>query len=388
MPFRLKDLKITSTDLVEHGANPDAHIRLFKLADKHDNSESRESIMQKVIDAITGVFGKSATTFADELDERKLREVSGQAWDYSYMLSDSLYSIIFDSELTEDEKRSKMNTSVDQFCETIRTAIPQWAAGNTVEVRREDSVVAKSDAQRAALEELIERYAITVEPEPVQPNDATQKSTTYQKEETDTMKIDKSHMSPEELAALEAIEKKYGIADTDEKADPDKKDADNVEKSGEPTVTETVTTTTELHPDVKKALESNAALVKEVDELRKSLEIERLTGVAKKYGIIGKKPDELAVKLYDLKKAGGTHYDDTIALLDEQVILAEKSGLFSELGTSRSGVSGTDTEIGAAASELKKSNADITTPEAIVKAFEGNPELAAQYEADYLNGRA
>jgi hypothetical protein len=141
----------------------------------------------------------------------------------------------------------------------------------------------------------------------------------------------------------------------------------------------------ELHPDVKKALETNAILVTQIEALQKSLELKDLTAIAKKYEIVGKKAEELAPKLYDLKKAGGTAYDDFIGLLDESVTLVEKSGTFGEIGSARTGPIGTGDELGARAAEVKKTNADMTNPQAIIKAFEENPELAAKYEQEYFN---
>jgi hypothetical protein len=310
-------------------------------------------------------------------------------------------------EISEEDKRNKMNTSVDQFAVIVRQAIPIWAAGDKAQVQGSGEVVAKTEAQQAAIDELLLKYVKAVgkeEEEPEDPEEAekgrgkkecaeTKKSAESQKEETDTMKIDKSKMSPEELAAFEAIEKKYGVADpapapTTPAATPP---GDGLAKGAEGTPP-AATTTPELHPEVRKALDDAAAVRKaqdaKIEELTKSLEIEKLTAVAKKYEMVGKKADELAAKLYELKKAGGTHYADTIALLDEQVTLVEKSGLFSEIGTTRSGgVTGTGAELSVKAAEVQKANAGMTSPEAIVKAFEENPEMAAQYDAEYVKGR-
>ncbi|MCL1832859.1 MAG: hypothetical protein FWG45_08165, partial [Oscillospiraceae bacterium] len=149
--------------------------------------------------------------------------------------------------------------------------------------------------------------------------------------------------------------------------------------------------TPEMHPEVKKALDENAALRIQMESLQKSLEVKDLTVVAKKYEIIGKKADELAPKLYEMKKAGGTAYDDYVALLDEHLTTVEKSGMFGEVGTARSGTgaygAGVESDVMAKASEIAKSADGMTSPEAIVKAFESNPELLAQYDAEYMKGR-
>jgi hypothetical protein len=408
MPNNLKHLKITTTDLVDQGANPDARIKLFKRKGETGEPPAAPdaNLIQKIAAAIAGVFGKStpepvakaADTFADELAQRKLREVCSQVWDYIYALENSFCSIFWDDELTEEQKRDTMFTSLDEFAETMRGAIPQWAAGNKHELD-DSTVIQKTEFQKAAFEELIQKYAKTAAPaadngndDPHEPDNAPDGGDAinklYQKEETDTMKINKSKMTPEELAALEAIEKKYGIAEAEGGGEPgaNNNGTGDVAKGAEPSAGEPpeAPTPPELHPEVKKALEANSAMTAKLEEMTKSLELKDLTAVAKKYELIGKNADELAGKLYELKKAGDTHYNDTIALLDEQVNLVEKSGMFGEIGTSRSGTLGTDGEIGGAVAEIRKTNADLSTPEAIIKAFEDNPELAAKYETDYF----
>ena len=418
MATKLKDLKITSTDLVEQGANPDAHIRLFKRRNgaAGDGQSPDMNFIQKaaaaIAETLAGLFGKGTTgtvekdakTFDEEMERDRLRKVTCQLWDFCYALSDSLSSIVCDSELTEDGKRDMMFTSLDEFADTMRDAIPIWAAGNKVEVEGDGSVVEKSAGQKAAITELLAKYHIAEavgkadgdddpedDPESVEAgkkecsDGGIQKSATGQteKEETETMKIDKSKLTPDERAALEAIEKKYGTAE----AEGDGAGATGAGDGGDVAKgTAAAPPAPELHPEVKKALDENAALRTQMEAMQKSLEVKDLTVIAKKYEIIGKNAAELAEKLYGLKKAGGTHYDDTIALLDEQVALVEKGGLFAEIGTARAGANGTDTALGAKAAELRKTNTDMSSPEAVIKAFEDNPELAAQYEADYQKG--
>ncbi len=315
MANKLKDLKITSTDLVTAGANPDAHIRLFKRRDAPQDGEPSESFIQKIAASLAGIFGKSSILQSD--------------------------------------------------CDTPPVESP--ADGPDGESADGDDQVGKTHSQK--------------------------------KEEADIMKIDKSKMTPEEQATLAEFEKKYGIAEPDT---PPAVPAPGVTKSAEPsaatpaaasapaagTVSSTGDVTRpELHPEVKKALEDNAALAAQVEELRKSLEMKDLTVVAKKYEMIGKKADELAPKLYSLKKAGGTAYDDTIALLDEQVALVEKSGLFGELGLNTSGGIGAGGELEAKAAEIRKGNAGMSQADALAEAYETYPDLAAQYEKTY-QGRA
>lgn len=352
MPNQLKNLKITSTDLVDAGANPDAHIRLFK--------RDENGLLQKVVNVIAGVFGKGeavakeAETFRDIKDAQALRELlrelSGEAWNYCYTLSDSLCSIILDDDLGEDGKRDKMFQSLDEFAEVMRNAITQWAAAKSAS---ETEPVEKSEAQEAAFGELFAKYVelpgVTGDNEGGEVSPVVVEKSIQVEEEFNTMNIDKSKLTPEELAALEAIEKKYGEAAALE----------------EPPVADPVPA--ELHPEVKKALDENRAMAARMEEMQKSLEIKDLSISATKYEVLGKKANELAPKLYDLKKAGGTVYDDYVALLDEQLTIVEKSALFGEIGSGR-GMAGGN-ELDAVVAEIRKNNPTMNQAEALVKAY-------------------
>ena len=149
--------------------------------------------------------------------------------------------------------------------------------------------------------------------------------------------IDIGKMSPEDKITVEALAKKYG---------------GDAAGGSEPAI----------HPDVRKALD-------EVAELRKSMELEKLETFAKKYEIIGKKAPELAQKLYDLKQAGEQHYNDYVALLDEQVAMAN-SGIYKEYGSSRSA-----SDLNSTVAEVMKANPGLTREQAVVQAFESNPAL-------------
>ena len=197
------------------------------------------------------------------------------------------------------------------------------------------------------------------------------------------MNIDKSKMTPEDLAALEAIEKKYGTGEASkETATPPTGDVAKGADADAPMPPAETTPAAELHPEVKKALDENKALTARVEEMQKSLEIKDLSISAKKYEIIGKKADELAPKLYELKKAGGTAFDDFVGLLDEQVTLVEKGNLFGEIGSARGNNSGGGA-FDAAVNEIKKNNHGMSHAAAIAKAYEENPHLAAEYEKSY-----
>ena len=49
MATKLKNLSVTSVDLVDQGANPDAHVRLFKRGDQGTETDKDEGIIRKFL---------------------------------------------------------------------------------------------------------------------------------------------------------------------------------------------------------------------------------------------------------------------------------------------------------------------------------------------------
>ncbi len=397
MANKLKNLSVTSVDLVDRGANPDAHVRLFKRKDASPQSSVENDpdtgLFQKFMtwlakgfqdaaapdgEEFGGVGGqvenveKDAQTFSDNISREQLREVTSEMFDNCYALSDSLCSIVCDKDLDAATKETMLLKSLDEFAQAVRSAATQWAKGlKAAKPQEEQAGIPESTAQQESLAKLLGQYGFSGAPE------STIQEPQGEKEETDTMKIDKSKMTPEEQAALAEFEKKYGIAEPGGEGGTPAPSAEPAPAGGA------------LHPDVAKALSDFQAFTKqqgeEIETLKKSLEIERLTAIAQKYETLGKKAPELAEKLYGLKKAGGTVYDDYVALLDESVAAVAKGGLFGELGSSRQGSAGTEQTLGIKAEELAKSSqGGMASTDAIIKAFEENPELAAQYEAEYF----
>lgn len=231
-----------------------------------------------------------------------------------------------------------------------------------------------------------EPQATPAEPaEPPEPTTTQTGEEPTQKGVISDMKIDKSKLTPEELAALEAIEKKAGIQE-----DP------APEGNGAPAATEPTATPTqkaaeppaaapvsEGEEDIYKGL--HPAIKAELERLRKqadTMEERELQEVAKKYEIIGKKADELVPTLKSLKAAGGDTYDQMIAVLDASVAAVEKSGLFTEVGKrGASGESDAWAAIEKHAETIQKSAPTMTWNQAIDKACEQHPDLVHDYES-------
>lgn len=185
------------------------------------------------------------------------------------------------------------------------------------------------------------------------------------------IKIDKSRFTAEQRAQYEAL-LAVGMVDTAANEDPTTSPA----APAAPAVQKSAT-------DI--ALETALA---DIQELKKSIEMKEFTDIAKKYALLGKKEDELAQTLYNLKKSDENTYNAFVGLLDEQLALTEKSGIFGEIGKSVGAygtASGAEAKIEAKAKEIMKADPTIDMMTAVAKAWEDNPDLMDEYDNE-LNG--
>lgn len=341
MATKVKDSELTSVDFVKSGANQDAHICLFK---SNNQEPAEEGIMKSIWDRFRAFMGGTCTE--EEFQKSSIAKAKQQIKDenqlYTSVLKESMDSIILNDQLSSSEKYAMMRKSMNEFTATMDTAIEKWHS---------------TDVSIGEIE----------------------KSLNFNSEEgEEKLKINKNNLSPAEQAQLDALLKK---ASEEENADfPPKNDppADEPKDEGD--------------DKVEKAFqEEMEAMRKNMEALQKSNEMNELKNIAKKYGVLGKKEDELAETLYEMKKSGEATYNQYISLLDENLSLVEKGGLFSEIGKSGSNGAyvGSDAEskIEKAAVELRKSNPEMSHYEAIEKAWETHPELAAEYEKSYMERR-
>lgn len=422
MPSKLKDLKITKVDFVDAGANPDANILIFKNKDgapAHTTEQSlpakggdkTEGAVKKFFSAIAKALGlqdehvdqaieeiaKSceAVTFGEKMDEVKRRKVTSEIWDICYALEESLCSIICDDEVTDTDKPTLMTQSLDEFSTAVKEIIPTWASGKTTskinKAERPTTPTRLEDvkAAKAKLDAIIAKAEADPEgkpaKKPAENNGGTEPTKTTKGVQED-MKIDKSKLTPEELASLETIEKKAGIQ---EETPPAGSTATGVEKGATtpaaapatPVAAAATSTPADEGEDIYKGL--HPAVKAELERLRKAADIaedRELTEIAKKYEIIGKKAEELVPLFKSLKAAGGNAYDQMLTVLDAGVTAVEKSGIFSEIGKKGSGEANAWVAIEKHADDIQKSMPNLTRAQAVDKACEQHPELVHEYE--------
>ncbi len=420
MATKLKNLKIRKVDFVDEGANPDAHIRMLKRRDgetqtaEEDHQKGTGSILKRLF----GFIGKAAgmnqeeidsaideiqkgdsLSFNEKINEVKNYKIADEMWDTCYALQSSLCSILNDEELDSTSTQTAMQESLDEFYAVAQESIKEWSSGKSASIVRKSEEV--SEAELEIMKSAVERLNETIE--------KACKDTKKEKSEEDgsennekpkgdeeEMKIDKSKLTDAERAFLESIEKRCGVEEGDASGSGNvaAAPAEQTPPPAEQTVTKSAPEKSEetpagqedgqdniykgLHPAVKAELES-------LKKFREDAEARELTEVAKKYAIIGKTETELVPLFKSLRAAGGTAYNDMIAVLDQAVATVEKSGAFSEIGKSGHGsgaVGAAEAKVEAIAKGYMEKDSSLDYASAMAKAWEDNPELMAEYEAE------
>lgn len=412
MATKLKNLKITKVDFVDDGANPEAHIRLFKSKDgvepPHDErAEKKPNIWKRLITAITKAAGsetdtselesviddiqKSSESFGERIAEVKNRKIADEIWDICYALQSSLCSILNDEDMDGTSAATAMQESLDEFYEFSKEAISQWSSGKATNIVKKEEVTASDLAMmksaRNRLDDTIEKAEkAQEEPGAEDPKKKDQNKKQNDAKGAEEMKIDKSKLTPAELAFLQSIEKRYGEEEGAgaEGVTPPAQNADPTPATGVGKAN-TPAQGTDGGEDIYKGMHPAVrAEFENLKKFREATEERELEDVAKKYEIIGKKKEELVPVLKSLKAAGGTAYTDMIAVLDGAVAAVEKSGAFSEIG--KSGGAGTTdgaawTKAETQAAEIMKSK-NVTKAQALDEVFRNDPELAAECEKE------
>lgn len=192
------------------------------------------------------------------------------------------------------------------------------------------------------------------------------------------MKIYKSNFSEDELKQWEALVAKGKVA-------PEKNQEEMEEEIPEGSPETKPTEKAEVENMEKSATSPEiTAALERMEALEKSFEMKEFTEIAKKYAPLGEKEDELAQRLYDMKKSNEANYDAYIAILEKSLGIVEKSGLFTEIGKSAGNADNgsVQSKVEAKAQDLMKSDSTLDYNTAIAKAWE-DPALLAEYDTEY-----
>lgn len=423
MATKLKNLKVKKVDFVDEGANPDAHIELFKRKDgkpeedpkksKEDNEEEEKQneggVMKRLLSAIAKMVGinpgelnsaieeiekGNSESFKEKMAQRKAQKIADEIWDFCYALQSSLCSVLWDEDLDGAGATAAMIENLDEFYSVVKDAISQWSDGkvsniakNDHEISEEELVVMKS--AQARLNETIQKASEGKEggPEDDEP-----------KGDGEEMKIDKSKMTESERAFFESIEKRYGTEEgtgTPETPPAVTPPTQGTAQSSEEAVAKALQTlgltgTTNTGDDIFKGL--NPGLKAQVEALIKfkaDAEEKEMKEICKRYAILGKTEEELLPVLKSTKAVSQEAYDQVIKTLDDAKAAVENSGTFSEIGKAgHAGVAkGADTssaegKIDSIAKSYIEKNPTMDYVDALAKAWEDNPQLVLQYEEE------
>lgn len=393
MPTKLKRLKVKRVAFVDEGANPEANICFAKNRDgqqpvkEESVTEAEKGVIKRLIESIAKAFGvepveKSAYTYAQGEEIRDYENImSCEIYPMSWAFMDSVHSILFDNQKDDEEKATLLKQSLAEFSTAFEANVDKWSKAESSEsvVKGEADVLEK---MRDNLNQLIEKRGCG-DKDPVKKDDGPDdedddldldydddddnggSEPPVKKGATD-MKFDTSKMTPEEKATFDDLSKRFGVVEPSVPADHA---IQAVPAGGEDDVTKG------LHSAIQEEL-------RKAREFREQVETEHLTAVAKKYELLGKKPEELVPVLKNLKAAGGSAYDDMIGILDSNLAAVEKSGVFSEVGKRGTfdNASNAWGKIEAAAQEIIKSKPGMRWADAVDAACCAHPELVQEYE--------
>ena len=340
MPTKLKNLKVTSVDFVNAGANPGAKISIFKSANQKDCTAELAALakasgveQEKITKVLINAGLIKAVADVEKADktnkEDKGEPIPDSPEDSAEKLVDEEFRELAEKE-TEGKKMAK------QLNETERLILKNFSEGY------DKQEIAKCLGFNIILSNAEGTLAIDAGAVNENKQDTVQ---------TETLPLD---------AGIDDAEKCGGL----------KKSADNdeVKKSTE---TPAATGLTKILADLTGKLQSKV----------EKAEDKEFEDIAKKYEILGYKAEELAKELKKGKSESPALYDTVIKALDSAVDAVEKSDVFNEIGKCGSGfVGNAEAQIESLAAEIRKSNPAISYHKAKDMVFQTHPELISAFD--------
>ena len=292
---------------------------------------------------------------------KKLKNVLVNSVDLCKQGANQRAFICLKKSMEEKENMSDLKTSIIQnVCKELNITIEDVCKALGFSIQEQETQEQKiKKAMETSLISVLKDESKTTE----QKEELLQKSvnefysTVYdfakEEQEQESEEMDVNKMNEDDKAVYEALKKKYETEEPKQQT---------------------------LHPEVKKALKEAETAKQELQELKKSLELKEFENIAKQYEVIGKNTEELAAKLYDLKKSNEQAYSDYIAMLDEMVEMTQASGIFKEYGSNRAGTGSQKQQSEQRIQELMKSDSNLTYQQAFVRVCEESAELKKALE--------
>ena len=292
---------------------------------------------------------------------KKLKNVLVNSVDLCKQGANQRAFICLKKSMEEKENMSDLKTSIIQnVCKELNITIEDVCKALGFSIQEQETQEQKiKKAMETSLISVLKDESKTVE----QKEELLQKSvnefygTVYdfakEEQEQESEEMDVNKMNEDDKAVYETLKKKYETEEPKQQT---------------------------LHPEVKKALKEAETAKQELQELKKSLEMKEFESIAKQYEVIGKNTEELAAKLYELKKSNEQSYNDYIAMLDEMVEMTQASGIFKEYGSSRAGTGSKKQQAEQRIQELMKSDTSLSYEAAFTRVCEESAELKKALE--------
>lgn len=292
---------------------------------------------------------------------KKLKNVLVNSVDLCKQGANQRAFICLKKSMEEKENMSDLKTSIIQnVCKELNITAEDICKALGVSIQEEETQEQKiKKAMETSLISVLKDESKTTE----QKEELLQKSinefysTVYdfakEEQEQESEEMDVNKMNEDDKAVYEALKKKYETEEPKQQT---------------------------LHPEVKKALKEAETAKQELEKLKKSLELKEFENIAKQYEVIGKNTEELAAKLYDLKKSNEQAYSDYIAMLDEMVEMTQASGIFKEYGSNRAGAGSKKQQAEQRIQELMKSDTSLSYEAAFTRVCEESAELKKALE--------
>ena len=365
---KLKLKEVNSVDLCPQGANPDADICLFKSTDTTEpavqtnppasNDDNKRSFFKSIADAIaTALQAAYPVPFPAEVVEKDSmsfnditarQEIDENMWKYLRAFEESVNSIVRDGDIEAAEKSTMLNDTLAQFSAKMTSLFPALI-GTT---KADDDTPGELEKSITEGDDIME---------------------------INIKDLDTSKLSAEDQATFKALVEKCAEGEPATPPAAEGTPADPATSATEPAAKSAETPSLEDFPEFKKMFDEMAETKKAMESMIAKQAENEMLDVAKKYSILGKKPEELAGTLQTLKKSGDAAYNAYIEALDAQLNMVNKSGLFGEIGKSTHGDVGNSDEAFAKTETLAKSIAaekGISMEQAMVQVWETHPELA------------
>ena len=376
MAAKLKNLKVTKVDFVDQGANQRADVNLFKRKETVEpeaepEGETRMSLFKRFArwfkgeDASEEEIEKAATSFNEELLSTSTEKIQEEIWNVVYALRNALSSILVDPELDSASRIAGMEESLQQFDLAMKSYFSSWCAGNAAGVQKSldsytETELALMKSDHAELENLI--------------NKAESSDGTVKGDIEEMIKVDKSKMTPEMQAVYDEMVAKNIIVDDDEEVA--KAAGEQVEEKNDPAEEQLEKSAPVVNPEIEELKKSMKAEIEALKKQREAAEDAALMEVAKRYEILGRKPEELVKKFKALKAVSEDLYNDEISALDE-LAKSMESGLFTEIGKGVHSDNNTSAikKARTLAEELRKSNPALSSAEALDQVLLSNDDL-------------